>query len=116
MSRAFRVTLSGQSEELFRELNGLGLSDHDILSRAFWYLKQVHTTGRVALLKNEALTDEGAEAFVEVVYTVLEPTSRRPRLSVEEFTQSLANQIVIDSLRKKGFTIQGMGGEEHGSA
>jgi hypothetical protein len=110
MSRAFRVTLSGQSEKLFQELNGLGLSDQDILSRALWYLKQVHRTGRVALLKREALTAEEVEAFVEVLYTVLdtEDTSRyrHPQLDVGTIAAE-------EALRRKGIIIERS--EEHGS-
>jgi hypothetical protein len=73
MSKEFRVSLSGESEKLFQELNGLGFSDQDILSRAFWYLKQVHKTGRVALVTEGALVEREAEAYVEVLYSVVEP-------------------------------------------
>ena len=52
MARKVTVKLTGQAEEFFNTMRKSGMSEQDIMAKGLYILREVYTTGRVALVEN----------------------------------------------------------------
>lgn len=70
MARILQIRFAGESERVLNELCESGIAERDIIARALWLLKVVKRTGRVALLRAEALTYKEFERYIDHVFVV----------------------------------------------
>ena len=76
------IKLSGLAESFMSEMQKEGLNESDVISQAIGLLAEVWRTKRVALVKEEYLTNKSLESYngsIEHFFHIQTPDSMRPK-------------------------------------